>query len=92
MSVTPIRDVRALDAQDLKRCILELADVLDGPGWRNEPLTGGVVAAALRKAATPGSKRGSQLSQAMRYVIRRTLRHGGRRVAFAYSDAEESHT
>lgn len=70
-------DVRALDVQDLHRCLRELADVFDGPEWRNEPLTGATVAVAIRKAAAVGTKRGSRLSQRLRAVIRRNVRRGG---------------
>ena len=71
------RDVRALDVQDLQRCIRELADVFDGPEWRDEPLTGALAAVALRKATAIGTPRGSSLSQQLRAVIRRTVRRRG---------------
>lgn len=67
-------DVRALDVQDLHRCLRELADVFDGPEWHDTPLTGALVAAAIRKASAVGTKRGSRLSQRLRAVIRRNVR------------------
>ena len=88
------RDARALDVQDLQRCIRELGDVFDSPEWRNEPLTGALVASALRKAAYPGSRRGSMLSQKLRAVIRRTVRRrvDGARPHLVVVDEIESHT
>ena len=70
------RDVRALDVQDLHRFIREIADVFDGPEWRNEQLTGALIAISLRKAAAIGTPRGSRLSTRLRSVIRRTVRRG----------------
>lgn len=85
-----MRDVRALDVQDLHRTIRELADIFDTPEWRNEPLTGALVATALRKASDVGGRRGSELSQKLRNVVRRNVRRGLQ--LDHYSDAEESHT
>lgn len=68
------RDVRALDAQDLARCIRELADILESETWAEQRLTGAFVGAALRKATEIGSRRAGVLSTAFRVVIRRNLR------------------
>lgn len=87
-------DSRALDVQDLQRCIRELGDVFDSPEWRNEELTGALVASALRKAAYPGTRRGSMLSQKLRAVVRRNVRRGvaGARPHLVVVDEIESHT
>ena len=87
-------DVRALDVQDMLRCIRELGDVFDSPEWRNEQLTGALVASALRKAAYPGKRRGSTLSQKLRVVIRRNARRraDGARPQLVVVDELESHT
>ena len=95
-----MRDVRALDVQDLHRMIRELADVFDSAEWRNEPLTGALVAAALRKGIDVGGRRGSRLSQRLRSVVRRNLRRGPRltdvellaRMHDGYHEEMEAHT
>lgn len=95
MSVTPIRDVRAIDVQDLHRTIREMADVFDSPDWRNEPLTGALVAITLRKAVNVGGRRGSRLSTQLRQAIRRNTRRGmraGHLVVARAVDETESHT
>lgn len=85
-----MRDVRALDVQDVHRMVRDLADVFDSAEWRNEPLSGALVAAALRKGIDVGGRRGSRLSQALRAVVRRNLRRPGRPLAAV--EEKESHT
>lgn len=84
-----MRDVRALDVQDVHRMVRDLADVFDSAEWRNEPLSGALVAAALRKGIDVGGRRGSRLSQALRSTVRRNLRRGPR---LATAEEKESHT
>lgn len=75
------------DTVDLNQVIREVADVFDSPEFRNDTLTGALVASVLRKAADVGSRRGSMLSQKVRVVIRRHARRPRRTASASDVDA-----